>query len=74
MVLEGQRLIRLPEVLKLTGLSKSTVYRKIPMGQFPAQVILGPGSVPGGYREVLDWIANRPVKVPKVRSVVEVAD
>lgn len=74
MVLERERLIRLPEVLELTGLSKSTLYRKIKEDQFPAPVSLGPGSVAWRKSEVLDWIANRPVKVPGARAVVDVAD
>ena len=73
MFIDGQRLMRLPEVLKLTGLSRSTLYRKIKAGQFPAPVSLGPRSVAWRESEVLDWIANRPVKIPGARAVVDVA-
>lgn len=53
-----QRVIRLQTVLSRTGLSRSTLYRKIAEGTFPAQVRI---SVHGaGWREsaVNRWIAD----------------
>ncbi len=58
---EPDRIIRLKTVLARTGLSRSTIYRKIAEGTFPAQLKI---SVNGaGWRESeLDrWIDN-PVK------------
>lgn len=52
------RIIRLKTVLARTGLSRSTLYRKIAEGTFPAQIRI---SVHGaGWREssVNLWIAN----------------
>ena len=63
MALEGQRLMRLPEVVRATGLSRSTLYRKVKEGQFPAPVSLGPRSVAWRESEVLAWIRNCPVKI-----------
>ncbi len=63
MVLERERLIRLPEVLMLTGLSRSTLYRKVKEGRFPAPVSLGPRSVAWRESEVLTWIRNCPDKI-----------
>ena len=57
----GQRLIRLPEVLRLTGLSRSTLYRKIKLSQFPEPVQLGPRSVAWRVSDILAWIENRPL-------------
>lgn len=37
----AKRLIRLPEVLRRVGLSKSTLYAKIRRGEFPKPVELG---------------------------------
>lgn len=54
------RIIRLQTVLARTGLSRSTLYRKIAEGTFPAQVRI---SVHGaGWHEsaVNRWIANPP--------------
>lgn len=54
----GERIIRLRTVLDRTGLSRSTLYRKIAEGSFPRQV---PISVHGaGWHEsaVERWIAD----------------
>ena len=57
---EGDRLLRLPEVLRLTGLSRSTVYRKIKAGEFPRPVKLGKRAVGWREFEVIAWINGRP--------------
>ena len=50
------RIIRLPEVISLTGLSKSTLYKKVQAGTFPSQVSLGDRAVGWIASEVNDWI------------------
>ena len=55
---DPDRIIRLRTVLARTGLSRSTLYRKIAEGTFPAQLRI---SVHGaGWREAeIDrWVAN----------------
>ncbi|TPI60619.1 AlpA family phage regulatory protein [Mesorhizobium sp. B3-1-3] len=55
---EPDRIIRLRTVLDRTGLSRSTIYRKIAEGTFPAQIKI---SINGaGWREsdVNRWIAD----------------
>ena len=52
-------LIRLPKVLELTGLSRSEIYRRMALGQFPQQVALGVRAVAWDKREVSDWIKAR---------------
>ncbi len=57
-VTSNERIIRLKTVLARTGLSRSTLYRKIADGTFPHQV---PISIHGaGWHEsaVNRWIAN----------------
>ena len=57
---QPDRIIRLKTVLSRTGLSRSTIYRKIAEGTFPAQVRI---SVHGaGWHEsaVSRWIADPP--------------
>jgi prophage regulatory protein len=52
------RIVRLTTVLSRTGLSRSTIYRKIAEGTFPAQLRI---SVNGaGWREsdISRWVAN----------------
>lgn len=57
---EPERIIRLPTVLARTGLSRSTLYRKIAEGTFPPQVRI---SIHGaGWHEsaINRWIADPP--------------
>ena len=58
--LEALRLLRLPQVLRMVGLSKSTVYRLIKEGLFPKPVAIGPRSVGWPRRVVVAWIKKRP--------------
>jgi len=57
---KSDRLLRLPEVLRLTGLSRSTLYRKIKAGEFPRPVKLGKRAVGWRESEVIAWINGRP--------------
>jgi len=52
------RILRLKAVLERTGLSRSTMYRKIKQGTFPAQVRISERCI--GWRESdLDqWLRN----------------
>lgn len=52
------RILRLPAVLERTGLSRSTLYRKIQEGTFPKQIALGVRTA--GWREsaVSTWIQD----------------
>lgn len=54
-----RRFIKIGEVLKLTTLSTSEIYRRIAAGTFPAQVTLGPKSVVWIESEVLAWCDAR---------------
>ncbi len=49
---------RLPQVQTLTGLSRSTIYRKEIRGTFPKRRRLGDNSVGWLTSEILDWIAS----------------
>ncbi len=54
------RLIRLEEVLSYTGLSRSELYRKTQIGEFPGSVKVGVRAVRWRESEVEEWIAERP--------------
>ncbi len=60
--LSGQRILRLPDVMNLVGLSRSSIYDLMARGKFPRAVSLG-GYKAVGWRsnEVDDWVASRPV-------------
>jgi prophage regulatory protein len=55
---EPDRIIRLKTVLSRTGLSRSTIYRKIAEGTFPAQIRISANGA--GWREsdINRWIAD----------------
>ena len=50
------RFIRLPQVVEMTGLGKTTIYRWINHGTFPKQIQIGGKSVVWNEREVIDWM------------------
>jgi prophage regulatory protein len=50
------RIVRLPEVKRLTGLSRSTIYLRISIGSFPRPVSLGGRAVGWLEAEVQQWI------------------
>ena len=60
MDIEPDKLIRLRDVLGLTGLSRSTLYRKKRAGDFPESVQLGERVVAWWQSEVREWMASRP--------------
>ena len=53
------KVIRLKEVIELTGLSKSTIYRLTESNKFPKQLSLGERSVGWLESEVNEWLENR---------------
>ncbi|VDD85437.1 unnamed protein product, partial [Enterobius vermicularis] len=54
-----ERFLRLPEVMHLCGLSRSTIYELIRKGEFPPQVSLGGKNVAWLHSEVTAWMAGR---------------
>ena len=52
-------LLRVPEVIRRTGLARSTLYRDIATGTFPRPVKIGVGSVAFEESEVQEWIEAR---------------
>jgi prophage regulatory protein len=63
---EPDRIIRLKTVLNRSGLSRSTVYRKINEGTFPPQVKVSLNGVGWRESELNRWIANPVVYRPAV--------
>ncbi len=55
---QADRILRLNAVLDRTGLSRSTLYRKVDNGTFPKQLKIAARCV--GWREsaVLAWLSN----------------
>lgn len=57
-VSKPERLLRRAEVQRDTGLSRSTLYRKIAASEFPAPIQLSEKSVAWVESEVASWIAR----------------
>ncbi len=53
-------LLRLPDVQKLTGLSRSSVYRLEATGDFPKRVRLSERATAWREDELLEWLDTRP--------------
>jgi prophage regulatory protein len=52
-------ILRLPEVKKSTGLSRSTIYLRISQGTFPKPVSLGGRAVGWLEAEIQEWLQRR---------------
>jgi len=55
-----KRIIRLKEVIRRVGLSRSSIYQYIQTGQFPRQVALGGRAVGWLEFDIDRWIDGRP--------------
>jgi len=56
---QQHKLLRLPQVKSITGLSKSTIYTRISEGTFPRQIPLGPRLVVWVEADIQKWIAEQ---------------
>ncbi|HEX4502970.1 MAG TPA: AlpA family transcriptional regulator [Scandinavium sp.] len=54
-----ERFLRLPEVMHLCGISRSTIYDLISREAFPQQVSLGGKNVAWLHSEITAWMAER---------------
>ncbi|WP_405229564.1 helix-turn-helix transcriptional regulator [Lentisalinibacter sediminis] len=52
-------IIRLPEVIRRTGLSRSTIYSRMRDGTFPMNIPLGPKCVGWSVDEIEDFLRDR---------------
>ena len=52
-------MIKLKDVQKITGLSRSSIYSYIEKGVFPIQVKLGQRSVAWIDQEIIAWLESR---------------
>ncbi|WP_316200587.1 MULTISPECIES: helix-turn-helix transcriptional regulator [unclassified Bradyrhizobium] len=55
---EPDRIVRLNTVLARTGLSRSTIYRKIAEGTFPAQLKISTNGSGWHESDISRWIAD----------------
>lgn len=62
------RILKQPETSRITGLSRSSIYRLEALGQFPLRVKLSESA--SGWRsdEISQWIDSRPRATQKVAA------
>ncbi|WP_322514152.1 AlpA family transcriptional regulator [Rhodopseudomonas palustris] len=65
---EPDRIIRLKTVIARTGLSRSTIYRKIAEGTFPAQLKISSNGTGWHESDIHRWIAHPAGWRPKHES------
>jgi prophage regulatory protein len=51
-------LIRLNDVIKITSLSRSTIYRHIKTGSFPKPVKVGDATIRWRENDVVEWVRS----------------
>ena len=56
------RLLRLPDVRRRVGLGRSTIYRRMSAGTFPAPRCLGGNRVAWLERDIIRWMENCPAR------------
>lgn len=52
-------IVRMPDVVVMTGLSKPSVYRTMKAGTFPRRIRLSPGAVGWLRTEIEQWAVDR---------------
>jgi prophage regulatory protein len=52
-------ILRLPQVIKKTGLSRSSIYLRVSKGEFPKPVYLGDRAVGWLQNEIDEWIVEK---------------
>lgn len=55
---QPDRIVRLKTVLARTGLSRSTIYRKIAEGTFPPQIKISTNGAGWKESDINRWVAN----------------
>jgi prophage regulatory protein len=61
------RILRLPEVMTRTGLSRSTIYLRVSQGTFPKPVNLGGRAVGWVEAETQEWL-QRQIEISRKQS------
>lgn len=55
------KIIRLPGVLEVTGISRPQVYRLMRLGEFPRPISIGARAVGWRVADVEAWLESRPI-------------
>jgi prophage regulatory protein len=63
------KLLRIKEVIAMTGLSRMSIYRYERNGDFPKRRRLGRNSVAWLDEDITAWVTARPLAAPYARSL-----
>jgi len=75
LLVKNEEILRPKDVVRVTGLSRVTVWRLSKAGEFPASVQLGPRSVGWRRSDIDEWMASlQPSNLPRVGSSVDSPD
>ena len=58
--MQDHQMLRPPEVMARTGLSRTTIWRRVKAGNFPAPLVLGENSIGWTAQSIEDWLKSRP--------------
>ncbi len=53
------KMLRLPDVIEKTGLSRSSIYKYVSLGKFPKPVHLGERTIAWIDSEIEDWLSAK---------------
>lgn len=56
------RFIRLPEVMKMTGKPRTSIYEDMRIGSFPKAILIGKRAVAWTEEDILSWMCARASK------------
>jgi prophage regulatory protein len=60
------KMLRLDEVVKMTGLSRSSIYRYESSSEFPKRRRVGPNAVRWLDTDIEEWMQSRPAIAPSL--------
>ncbi len=55
----NDHMLRAPAVMARTGLSRTTIWRRVRAGTFPAPLVLGQNSIGWPAQIITDWLESR---------------
>ena len=62
---------RLPHLVQRTTLSRTTIWRKVRAGEFPAPITLGVNSIGWPDEEIEAWLDDRPRRTYGAKTIDE---
>lgn len=60
--MQNNRLLKLKDVVEITGRSAASIYRDMGLGTFPKPLELGPNSVRWTDQVIENWLNTRPTR------------